>query len=75
MKVLIGSMVGGLILFFWQFLSWGLLNIHGSQMAYTPLESQVLECLKSSNLPEGEYYQRLCHRCVRLLFIMYVTSR
>lgn len=56
MKVLIGSMVGGLILFFWQFLSWGLLNIHGSQMAYTPLESQVLECLKSSNLPEGEYF-------------------
>lgn len=55
MKVAIGSVVGGLILFFWQFLSWQLLNIHGPQMQYSPIQDQVLECLKSNNLPEGEY--------------------
>jgi len=56
MKVLIGSMVAGLILFFWQFMSWSLFNIHGPQMQYTPQQDQVLECLKASNLPEGEYF-------------------
>jgi len=55
-KIILGTLAGGLILFFWQFFSWSLGNLHESQMSYTPLEQQLLSCLESSNLPEGEYF-------------------
>lgn len=55
-KIIIGTFVGGLILFFWQFVSWQLANLHGSSMTYTPLEGQILECLSEAGLPEGEYF-------------------
>lgn len=55
-KALIGSLVGGLILFIWQFMSWTMLNIHGSEMSYTPQQDQIMECLASSGLEEGSYY-------------------
>ena len=55
-KMIIGSLMGGLILFFWQFLSWSILNIHGSQTTYLQSQDAILECLASNNVPEGEYY-------------------
>lgn len=55
-KALIGGLVGGIILFMWQFLSWSLLNIHGSQQEYTPKQDQILDCLKSAGISEGEYF-------------------
>ncbi len=55
-KALIGSLVGGLILFMWQFMSWTKLDIHGSEMAYSPQQEQILECLASSGLEDGTYY-------------------
>jgi len=55
-KALIGSLVGGIFLFVWQFMSWTVLNIHGSEMAYTPQQEQIMECLASSGLEEGTYY-------------------
>jgi len=55
-KIALGTVLGGLILFFWQFLSWGPGNFHRSQMQYTPIQEQLLSCLESSNLPEGEYF-------------------
>lgn len=54
-RTILGTIVGGLILFFWQFVSWQGANIHSSQMTYTPLQAELLECLKSNNLAEGEY--------------------
>ena len=53
--MILGALVGGLILFFWQFVSWQAAQLHSSQMSYTPLEGQILDCLKSNNLPEGEF--------------------
>lgn len=55
-KIVIGTLVGGLILFFWQFISWGVGNLHGDQIAHTPLQEQLLSCLESAGLPEGEYF-------------------
>jgi len=54
-KAIIGALVGGLILFIWQFLSWAALNLHASQMEYTPKQTEILEYL-SNNLEEGEYF-------------------
>ncbi len=54
-KLLIGAIVGGIILFFWQFLSWSALGIHESMQAYTPNQDKVLECL-GQNLEEGFYF-------------------
>lgn len=54
-KLIIGALVGALLLFFWQFLSWTVLNIHGSNMAHTPNQDAILEVL-NENLSTGDYY-------------------
>lgn len=55
-KTLIATVVGGLILFIWQFLSWSLLNIHGSEMQYTDKQDNILAVLAQENLAEGSYF-------------------
>lgn len=53
-KQLIALIVGALILFFWQFLSWSVINVHGAESQYTPNQDAILEVL-SQNLEEGQY--------------------
>lgn len=55
-KQIIATLVGGIILFLWQFLSWSMLNIHGSEMAYTPKQEAVLAALAATGLEEGQYF-------------------
>lgn len=55
-KMLIGSFVGALILFIWQFLSWGLLNLHGSQMSYSPNQENIIPCISEHLTEEGTYF-------------------
>lgn len=54
-KMLIGALVGSILLFIWQFLSWSLINIHASQMQHTPNQDTILEVL-NTNLEEGSYF-------------------
>lgn len=54
-KLLVASIVGGLIIFFWQFLSWTLLNLHRPMQQYTPNQDKIMEFLEQ-NLEEGFYY-------------------
>ena len=54
-KVLIGGLVGTIILFIWQFLSWSLLNIHYPEMQYTENQDKILPVL-TENLEEGSYF-------------------
>ncbi len=54
-KQLIASLVGGLILFLWQFLSWSLLNVHAAEFQYTANQDQIMENL-AQNLEEGSYF-------------------
>lgn len=55
-KLLIAAAVGSIILFFWQFLSWSLLGIHTSQMAYTDKQDVILEALDNAGVQEGHYF-------------------
>jgi Flp pilus assembly protein TadB len=54
-KMLIGALVGAIILFIWQFLSWSITGIHESQMQYTENQDAIMEVL-SENLQEGSYF-------------------
>lgn len=55
-KLIIGGIVGGIILFAWQSLSWTAFNIHGSQNQYTPAQNEILQCLANANIDEGQYF-------------------
>ncbi len=55
-KLIIGALVGGLILFFWQFLSFGLLNVHASGSQYTPNQDAILEVLNANLTEDGTYF-------------------
>lgn len=54
-KHLIGALVGGLILFIWQFLSWSMLDIHGNEMRYSAQQDEILEVLEK-HLVDGQYF-------------------
>jgi hypothetical protein len=54
-KTIIASVVGGLLLFFWQFLSWTILELHRPMQAYTPKQEEILKYL-NDNLDEGNYF-------------------
>ncbi len=54
-KLTIAALVGGLILFIWQFLSWALLNLHASEYQYTGHQDEILEFL-SDKLTQGDYF-------------------
>jgi len=53
---IIATLVGGLIIFIWQFISWGLVNIHQSETQYTPNQDAILEHLGTLDLEEGHYF-------------------
>ncbi len=54
-KWLIGSIVGGIIVFAWQGLSWMVIGIHDSQMKYTPAQAEILSVLNSNLTEDGLY--------------------
>lgn len=53
-KILVGSLVGGLIIFIWQFLSFAALNLHHAAQQYTDKQDVIMSCLEQ--LPEGGYF-------------------
>jgi len=55
-KTIIATLVAGLILFFWQFASWGPLFVHGSGMEYTPKQDALLKAMADQGLEEGAYF-------------------
>lgn len=52
---IIGSIIGAIIVFVWQSLSWMALGIHDNQMKYTPAQTEILNVLSSSITEEGLY--------------------
>ena len=52
-KQFLFSLAGGLLLFIWQFVSWGAVNFHADQQAYTPLETELLATIAESGLEPG----------------------
>ena len=54
-KIIIGSLIGAILLFGWQSLSWTALHIHDDAYQYTSSQETLLTTLKN-NLPnEGQY--------------------
>ncbi len=49
------SILGGLIIFIWQFLSHAGLNLHKSASEYTPKQNEILTKLEEIGLEQGKY--------------------
>jgi hypothetical protein len=54
-KAIIGSVVGAIIIFIWQFLSFGIINFHKSGQNYTDKQDAIMSFLNSQDLKEGGY--------------------
>jgi hypothetical protein len=54
-KILIGGLVGGILLFAWQTVSWTVANLHEKGQQYTPKQDSILSALASIDLEEGGY--------------------
>lgn len=55
-KTMIASIVGGILLFMWQFLSWTAINLHSPSQQYSPKQDSILAMLKTHLDKEGGYY-------------------
>ncbi|MEO6691503.1 MAG: hypothetical protein ABIO44_04110 [Saprospiraceae bacterium] len=54
-KEIIATIVGAIILFVWQFLSWSILPVHQSEYGYSANQDQIMTCL-TQNLSESGTY-------------------
>jgi len=55
-KLVIGSLVGGILIFIWQTLSWTMLNLHHANQEYTPKQDSILQYLNSQFSEDGSYF-------------------
>jgi hypothetical protein len=55
-KTLVASIVGGIIIFIWQFLSFALINFHKPAQNYTDKQDAIMNFLNTQQLPEGGYF-------------------
>lgn len=55
-KTIIGALVGGIILFMWQFASWTFLELHRSAQDYTPKQDSIMAYLSANLEKEGGYF-------------------
>lgn len=54
-KIIIGAVVGGIIIFMWQFLSWTVLDLHRPAQQYTPKQDSIVSSLSTMLPHEGGY--------------------
>ena len=54
-KLIIGAIVGGILLFIWQTLSFALLNLHGKAFQHTPKQEEIMTSLNSFFTEDGQY--------------------
>ncbi len=54
-KWLIGSLVGAILVFLWQFLSWTMLGIHKEAAKYHPSQDSIMSVLSSTTTEDGSY--------------------
>lgn len=54
-KLIIGALVGGILLFIWQFLSWTVLNLHYNAYQYTDKQDAIMSVLSTQIEKEGQY--------------------
>ena len=54
-KPLIGALVGGILIFIWQTLSWAMLNLHHASQEYTPKQDSIMSYLNTQFSEDGSY--------------------
>lgn len=54
-KLVIGAIVGGIIIFIWQSLSFTVLNLHAKAFQYTPKQQEIISYLGTQLNEEGQY--------------------
>jgi len=54
-KYLIGSIVGGIIIFLWQGISWMGIGLHNNSMKYTPAQDNIMSVLSANIKEDGAY--------------------
>jgi hypothetical protein len=54
-KWAIGSIVGAILLFAWQFISWSAAGLHDKEFKYVPSQDQLMSNLSSSLKEDGQY--------------------
>lgn len=52
---LLFSLIGAIVIFAWQFLSYAMPNFHKSASAYTPAQDSIIKMLEEQGLAEGMY--------------------
>ena len=55
-KQLIAAILGGIIIFFWQFLSNAALNLHRPAQEYTAKQDTIMSFLQSQQIKTGRYF-------------------
>lgn len=54
-KHILFSIIGGVIIFVWQFLTYAMPNFHKSAQTYTPLQDTIMQQFKTLGLEQGMY--------------------
>lgn len=54
-KSLLFALIGGVIIFVWQFISFAIPNFHKAGMEYSPVQDEVLAAIEKSGMKEGMY--------------------
>ena len=54
-KLLLGALVGGIIIFIWQTLSYVIIDLHSKASGYTDKQTEILSFFESKGLAEGTY--------------------
>jgi len=54
-KWLVGSLVGAILLFAWQFISWAAAGLHDNELKYHPQQDQVMNALSAVIKEDGQY--------------------
>jgi len=55
-KLVIGALVGGIIVFLWQMLSWTLLDLHAKEYQKAPGQDSIMTFLSSQFSEDGQFF-------------------
>lgn len=55
-RKLLFSLIGAIVIFAWQFLSYAMPNFHKSAAAYTPSQDSIMKAIEKQGLKEGMYF-------------------
>ncbi|HKZ68356.1 MAG TPA: hypothetical protein VJ111_18440 [Chitinophagaceae bacterium] len=54
-KYIIGSVIGAILIFVWQALSWTVLGVHDDGMKYNPAQKEIMDVISANTTEDGFY--------------------